>query len=65
MLNSFNKKGFNHTNTEFLYIDNTKYNAFDAYSGINHILNIATGQYIINLEFANGEKKSINVVVTK
>ena len=47
MLNSFNKKGFNHTNTEFLYIDNTKYNAFDAYSGINHILNIAIGQYII------------------
>lgn len=47
MLDSFRKKGFNDTNTEFIYIDNISMNTFDAYSGINHMLNISTGQYII------------------
>jgi hypothetical protein len=47
MLDSFREKGFNKSNTEFLYIDNTNGNYFDAYSGLNHLLNISTGRYII------------------
>jgi len=47
MLQSFKQKGFDETNSEFLYIDNIKKNAFDAYSGLNHFLTNASGRYAI------------------
>jgi hypothetical protein len=47
MLKSFKQKGFNETNSEFLYIDNTERNIFNAYSGLNHFLTNASGRYVI------------------
>jgi hypothetical protein len=46
MLNTFNKTGFGEE-TEFLYIDNSTKNQFDAYQGINEFLSKSRGQYII------------------
>jgi hypothetical protein len=39
--------GFTTTDCEYLYIDNSTSNRYDAYSGINKFLNIAKGKYII------------------
>ncbi len=47
MVDSFVKQGFNEKNTEFLFIDNSDSNNFEAYSGLNHLLNIAAGKYVI------------------
>ncbi|GAL83820.1 hypothetical protein MYP_1048 [Sporocytophaga myxococcoides] len=47
MLDSFARAGFNGSNTEFLFCDNSSSNRFDAYSGYNEILSKARGQYII------------------
>ena len=47
MVNSFRDKGFNDQNTEFLYISNIDSNQYDGYSGLNHMLNTAIGEYII------------------
>jgi len=47
MLISFGDKGFNEDNTEFLYISNVDSNQYDGYTGLNHMLNIAKGEYII------------------
>jgi hypothetical protein len=47
MINSFQKKGFEKKNTEFLYINNINNNQYDAYSGLNHLLNTAVGEYVI------------------
>lgn len=44
---SFEEAGFNEINSEFLYIDNSKKNKFDGYSGIKQFLNLAQGKYII------------------
>ena len=59
LLNSFNKAGFNETNSEFCYLDNRDKNAYDGYSGLNKAIHISKGQYIIlihqdvRLEFDN------------
>jgi len=47
MIESFYKAGFSDKNSEFLYIDNSKNNKYDAYDGINLFLNNANGRYII------------------
>jgi len=47
MLDSFKLKGFDSTNSEFLYIDNTRKNVFDGYSGINHFLSNSNARYVI------------------
>ena len=47
MLESFENAGFNTSNSEFIYIDNSKSNKYDAYIGLNKCLNTATGKYII------------------
>lgn len=46
LFQSFQNNGFSE-NCEFLYIDNSKENNFDAYSGIRHFINCANGEYII------------------
>lgn len=40
-------KGFNENNSEFLYIDNSESNKYDAYSGINKLISLSSGKYII------------------
>jgi len=47
MVSSFINAGFNTLECEFLYIDNSDYNAADAYQGINWFLSRAKGEYII------------------
>ena len=47
MLNSFNKAGFTKKYCEYLYIDNTLRNKYDAYQGLTNFLNVAVGKYII------------------
>lgn len=47
MIDSFVKAGFITDIAEYLYIDNSISNTFDAYSGINKFLFFAKGQYII------------------
>ena len=47
MVNSFRDKGFDDKNTEFLYISNIDSNQYDGYTGLNHMLNTAVGEYVI------------------
>ena len=47
MLASFEAKGFSNLNCEFIYIDNSESNKFDAFSGLNRIIHNAKGKYII------------------
>lgn len=47
MLESFSASGFDEKNSEFLYIDNTQENRFDGFSGTNHFISRAQGEYII------------------
>lgn len=47
MIRSFEAVGFNKTNSEFLYIDNSSTNYSDGYSGINLFLARASGRYIL------------------
>ena len=46
-LHSFRDAGFIEPESEFLYIDNTEENKYDAYSGVNKFLQVAKGDYII------------------
>lgn len=47
MLESIKNAGFTEERCEFLYIDNTEKNKYDAYSGVKQFFNIAKGKYII------------------
>lgn len=47
MVDSFRSKGFQEPDCEFLYLDNSEGNAFEAYAGYNLFLNVARGTYII------------------
>lgn len=47
MLNSFQTAGFEKSFTEYLYIDNTRSNKYDGFSGLNKFLLEAQGKYII------------------
>lgn len=47
MKTSFLQRGFDDENTEFLEIDNTQGNSFDAYSGIREFIGKAAGRYIV------------------
>jgi hypothetical protein len=47
MISAFVSNGFIDADCEFLYIDNSAENRFDAYSGYNHFLQEAKGRYII------------------
>lgn len=47
MLGSFVKAGFTEDFCQYLYIDNTQANIFEAYSGVNRFLREAEGKYII------------------
>jgi len=47
MLNSYQEAGFNGTNTEFLYTDNSETNKHDAFTGTRRFFNVAKGKYLI------------------
>ena len=47
MVKSFHQADFNPPSCEFLYIDNSRGNKRDAYTGINQFLSHAQGEYII------------------
>jgi hypothetical protein len=47
MLDSFAKAGFDTKSCEYIYIDNTTNNKYDAYQGLNKFINKAKGKYII------------------
>ncbi|MDB5153708.1 MAG: acyl esterase [Mucilaginibacter sp.] len=47
MLDSFVKAGFTEDFCQYLYIDNTETNTFEAYKGINRFLREAEGKYLI------------------
>lgn len=47
LINSAYEAGFNEKNSEFLYVNNTEKNSYDAYSGLNQLLNKALGKYVI------------------
>ncbi len=47
MVDSFKAAGFSDENSEFLYIDNSETNHYDAFSGLNLFLSRAIGKYII------------------
>jgi len=47
MVDSFKYAGFNKENSDFFYIDNSRRNIEDGFSGLNKFLNLATGKYII------------------
>ena len=46
-LSSFRNAGFIEPECEFLYIDNTAENKYDAYTGVNKFLQTAKGDYVI------------------
>lgn len=47
MVESFREKGFAGGDCEFIHIDNTSGNTFDAYGGLNRLLNSARGAHVI------------------
>lgn len=47
MLDSFLQAGFSTDFCEYIYIDNSQVNQYDAYAGLNKMLSLAKGKYII------------------
>jgi hypothetical protein len=47
MLASFHAKGFHEPECEFLYLDNSEGNKYDAYAGYNLFLTVARGEFVI------------------
>lgn len=47
MVSSFRRAGFDESNSEYLYIDNTNGNSDSAYSGLNRLARFARGEYLI------------------
>jgi hypothetical protein len=47
MVASFRQGGFQEPDCEFLFLDNSQSNTFEAYAGYNLFLNVARGSYII------------------
>jgi hypothetical protein len=47
MLESFKKAGFEANFCEYLYIDNSRQNKYDAYEGLNKMIGSSKGKYII------------------
>jgi hypothetical protein len=47
MLQSFQVAGFTPSNSEFIYVDNSRGNKCDGYSAVNRFLHAARGEYIV------------------
>ena len=64
MLETILNAGFDGNNAEFLFIDNSEKNVFEAFRGIKHFLEHAQGQYIIlchqDLLFLHDREEDLN-----
>lgn len=49
LLDSLEKKGFNSENSEFLYLDNSISNKYDAFKGLRQLIANSKGEYIVLL----------------
>lgn len=47
MVQSYQKAGFSTGHCEFLYVDNSQGNKYDAFAGLNRLIGKAAGEYII------------------
>ena len=47
LVKSFVDRGFSYSDCEYLYINNSKENQYDAYRGINKFLTTAKGRYVV------------------
>jgi hypothetical protein len=47
MVRSYQQAGFTDECCEFLYVDNSRGNKYDAYAGLNRLMALAGGQYLI------------------
>jgi hypothetical protein len=69
MVRLFIEKGFTETDCEYLYIDNSKSNKYDAYSGYNRFLQCARGKYIIlchqDIEPIEHDRARLDELLTK
>lgn len=67
MVESFQRLGFDAGDCEFLYIDNTKFNQTDAFSGYNAFLRKGSGRYIIlchqDLTAINDGRKALDLAL--
>jgi hypothetical protein len=69
MLQSFRSHGFDRNDCEFLCLDNTVANRFDAYQGLNIFLQAARGQYIVichqDIALLEDGRRELEVVIQK
>jgi hypothetical protein len=67
LVSSFIAHGFAPTECEFLYLDNSAGNRFDAYQGVNLFLRVALGDYIIichqDIELLNDGRDRLDAVI--
>ena len=47
LVKSFVDHGFSYSDCEYIYVDNSETNQYDAYRGINKFLTTASGRYVI------------------
>lgn len=68
MKNSFHELGFDDNNSEFIYVDN-KNNKYDAYEGINKLINCSSGRYIIvchqDIELLDDDEKKLDFLLNE
>ena len=67
MVESFVSHGFSYDDCEYLYIDNSETNHYEAYAGINKFLAISKGLYIIichqDLLLLQDDRKKLDAVI--
>jgi hypothetical protein len=67
MVESFVSHGFAYDDCEYLYIDNSEKNHYEAYAGINKFLTIAKGRYVIichqDLLLLEDDRKKLDAVL--
>jgi hypothetical protein len=69
MVSTFEARGFAGNDCEYLFLDNSRSNAFDAYEGLNLFLNNARGEYIIvchqDVELLSDGRDQLDVVIAE
>ena len=67
MVESYVSHGFSYDDCEFLYIDNSETNRYEAYAGINKFLTTAKGLYIIichqDVRLLQDDRKKLDSVI--
>jgi hypothetical protein len=69
MQKSYVERGFRGPDCEFLYLDNTETNRFDAYTGLNIFLRAARGTYVVmchqDVELIEGDVTRLDAVIAE